>query len=57
MILTFNYYIDININDCYQKAKRNKGEARSLLCPFLNCHKEFTETGNLKTHLRTHVFR
>jgi len=24
-------------------------------CPFFNCLKEFTETGNLKTHLRTHV--
>lgn len=39
----------------YAKAKRCRGESRSLICPFLNCFKEFTETGNLKTHLRTHV--
>ena len=39
----------------YQKAKRPRGERRVLICPFVHCLKEFTETGNLKTHLRTHV--
>ena len=47
----------------YYKLKKDKaaagggGEASSLklLCPFVQCLKRFTETGNLKTHLRTHV--
>ena len=37
------------------KAKRPRGEHRTLTCPFFECLKEFAETGNLKTHLRTHV--
>jgi hypothetical protein len=37
------------------KAKRARGEHRTLTCPFFECLKEFAETGNLKTHLRTHV--
>jgi hypothetical protein len=37
------------------KAKRSRGDHRTLTCPFFECLKEFAETGNLKTHLRTHV--
>lgn len=37
------------------KAKKPRGDKRVLICPFVNCLKDFTETGNLKTHLRTHV--
>ncbi|CDW91615.1 oocyte zinc finger protein 6-like [Stylonychia lemnae] len=47
----------ININDCQQKAKKTRGDKRVLICPFVNCLKDFTETGNLKTHLRTHVIK
>lgn len=39
----------------YEKAKRPRSEKRFLVCPFAYCLKEFSETGNLKTHLRTHV--
>eukprot|EP00347_Sterkiella_histriomuscorum_P023972 403332750 len=45
----------ININECQQKAKKSRGDKRVLICPFVNCLKDFTETGNLKTHLRTHT--
>ncbi len=38
-----------------ERARRPKGEMRTLTCPFFECLKEFAETGNLKTHLRTHV--
>jgi len=50
--------VSIYFNHKYKgldKAKRPKGEQRTLTCPFFECLKEFAETGNLKTHLRTHV--
>lgn len=39
----------------HQKIKPQKGEQKQMYCPFYSCLKLFTETGNLKTHLRTHV--
>jgi hypothetical protein len=45
----------------YYKLKKDKLEklreeaSFKLRCPFVNCLKNFNETGNLKTHLRTHV--
>lgn len=52
----FNYsktgsYLKLGI----ERARRPKGEHRTLTCPFFECLKEFAETGNLKTHIRTHV--
>jgi len=38
-----------------EKVKRPKDEKKILLCPFEKCLKEFSETGNLKTHMRTHT--
>lgn len=40
---------------CIEKVKRPKDEKKILLCPFESCLKEFSETGNLKTHMRTHT--
>lgn len=40
---------------CIQKVKRPKNEMKLLMCPFVRCLKEFSETGNLKTHMRTHT--
>lgn len=38
-----------------EKVKRPKDEKKVLICPFEMCLKEFSETGNLKTHMRTHT--
>jgi KRAB domain-containing zinc finger protein len=38
-----------------EKVKRPKEEKKILICPFEKCLKEFSETGNLKTHMRTHT--
>ena len=38
-----------------EKISRPKEESKILLCPYECCLKEFSETGNLKTHMRTHT--
>lgn len=48
-------YNGFHLSQCYYKAKRPKDEAKKLYCPFMSCLKEFSETGNLKTHMRTHT--
>eukprot|EP00347_Sterkiella_histriomuscorum_P018122 403346701 len=45
----------INLNECHLKIKPEKGCSKYMLCPFIVCLKEFSETGNLKTHMRTHT--
>ncbi len=37
------------------KFERKKGFKRTYKCPFYKCHKCFSESGNLRTHLRTHT--
>lgn len=37
------------------KFERRKGNKRTFKCPFLKCNKFFAESGNLRTHLRTHT--
>lgn len=50
-----------SFNIGYYKVKIGKNDKLReqtsfiLRCPFVNCLKKFTDTGNLKTHLRTHV--
>ena len=48
-------YHGFSINQWYYKSKRPKDETKLLYCPFLSWLKEFSETGNLKTHMRTHT--
>jgi hypothetical protein len=48
-------YHGFSISQCYRKARRPKDLPKILTCPFLSCLKEFAETGNLKTHMRTHT--
>jgi hypothetical protein len=48
-------YNGFSLNQCYYKAKRGKDKTKILSCPFLTCLKDFSETGNLKTHMRTHT--
>ena len=45
----------IKINESYVKAQRTRGTKKPLFCPFVDCLRDFQETGNLKTHLRIHV--
>ena len=28
---------------------------KQYVCPYVECQKRFSESGNLKTHIRTHV--
>ncbi|CDW81250.1 UNKNOWN [Stylonychia lemnae] len=49
--------IELEIDDekSHLKIKPEKGASKYMLCPFIQCLKEFSETGNLKTHMRTHT--
>jgi uncharacterized Zn-finger protein len=38
-----------------EKIVRPKTDKKVLICPFHNCLAEFKDTGNLKTHIRTHT--
>jgi len=46
-----------NLNTCYTKKVRNKDSKvpSQFFCPFSDCVRGFSETGNLKTHMRIHV--
>lgn len=37
------------------KLKSRQGVKRRFRCPFLECRKVFNESGNLRTHIRSHV--
>ena len=52
--LIFNFS-DLDSLDFIEKLTRVKNETKVLLCPYYSCLKEFSETGNLKTHMRTHT--
>jgi uncharacterized Zn-finger protein len=50
-----NYFANFFYLASIEKVKRPKDEKKILICPFEKCLKEFSETGNLKTHMRTHT--
>ena len=44
------------IDDEDEKDFNTKEHKKTYLCAFPGCSKKFTESGNLKTHMRIHVF-
>jgi hypothetical protein len=44
-----------SLQSTFYKSKKDR--KMPMICPFLNCNRQFVETGNLKTHLRIHVSR
>jgi len=42
---------DIKENNISSKARK-----KSHICPYDDCKKQFTEAGNLKSHIRIHAF-
>ena len=50
------YHDNIPFGKTYYKVLRGLSTANKLLfCSFSFCMKQFLETGNLKTHMRTHT--
>lgn len=44
------------IESCYSKVSKTRlNSTIQIVCPFLECLRTFSETGNLKTHMRIHV--
>ncbi len=43
-------------SDSYDSLPEHDDSKRMYLCPYKGCGKQFSESGNLKTHIRIHVF-
>ena len=50
-VLTTHLFSLANI----RKIRRPRGDPKILICPFSHCMKDFSELGNLKTHVRSHT--
>ncbi len=43
-------------SDQKKDEQRAEPAKKVFICPYKDCGKRFTESGNLKTHIRIHVF-